>query len=327
MRVLTPHFIAHKRVLFRADLDVPLKKVDGKWVVADDFRLMASLPTLYLCMQYAQQVIVCGHLGRPEGKVDPNLSVAPIVEWLDSEFPSYDFPEDRLLVLENLRFESGEDGCSEVYAKELASMADVFVFEALAAHHRASSTVLVSTLMPSAVGFHFDHEMRVLKEVRNNPKQPLIAIIGGAKIEDKISVVEALSKIADKVLLGGKLPSEIKAHWVDLPLNTEVAEMSEDGLDISEETIKKWQEYISEAKQIIWSGPMGNFEQGHLEGTQKIAEAIISSGAESIVGGGDTVSAITELGFLDSFSFVSTGGGAMLKLLADGTLPSIEALE
>lgn len=329
MRVLTPHLIADKRVLLRLDLDVPLSKgTDGRLQMIEDFRLRSSLPTLYLCLDYAKQVIVMGHIGRPPaGGEDPSLSVAPIVDWLDQEIPTYDFPENRLQVLENLRFEAGEEANDENYAKELASLGDFYVNEAFASHHPSASTTLVPKLLPHCIGFHFDHEIRVLTQVRNEPKKPLVAVIGGAKIEDKLEVVKSLSRIADKILLGGKLPTEVREKGTLLPEYVMVAKMNGDGQDLSDEDIEQFSKVIKGAKEVIWSGPMGKYEDGFQKGNQAVAEAIISSGVFSVVGGGDTISALSSLGLINNFSFVSTGGGAMLKFLAEGTLPTIEAMD
>jgi phosphoglycerate kinase len=329
VRVLTPHLIADKTVLLRIDMDVPLGHIKDNGVdrriVLDDFRLRAALPTIYLCLQYAEKVIIMGHIGRPNGE-EPELSVAPIVDWLDREIPDFDFPTDRLQVLENLRFEKGEDDCDENYARELASLGNFFVNESFAAHHNASSTVLLPQLLPSSCGFHFDHEVRILRQVHQNPQKPLVAIIGGAKIEDKLAVVEAMSKVADHVLLGGKLPYEIKEKNIALSENVLVGEMDESGFDLSPKTIEHFKQILSGAQEVVWSGPMGKYEEGFQKGNSALAESILYSGAQSIIGGGDTLDALNKLGVLEQFSFVSTGGGAMLKFLAEGTLPTIEAL-
>lgn len=326
MRVLTPHFVRDKTVLLRYDFDVPLIEENGRMEIADDFRLSSGLPTLFLCLQYAKKVILMGHLGRPEGE-DPKYSVAPIVEWLDTLVPDYQFAEDELQVLENLRFEKGEDECDINYAKELASLGDCFVMEAFAAHHKAASTIMVPELIPSAAGFHFDHEVRTIRDAKLHPQKPLISVIGGAKIEDKLNAIKVLSEISDVVLVGGKLPHEIKEQGTALPGNVVVAEMNDAGLDLSHKDMADFRKYIVEAKQVIWSGPMGKFEEGQMEGSKAVAEAIIQSDAFSIVGGGDTTDFLSLEGIDDQFSFVSTGGGAMLELLTTNTLPTIEALQ
>lgn len=325
VRVLTPHFISGRTVLLRLDLDVPLRNTSQGMVVAEDFRLRAALPTLYLCMQYGSKVIVMGHIGRPKGE-DPSLSVAPIVDWFDNEFPDYDFPRDHLQVLENLRFEEGEEKCDQEYAKELAKLGDCFVNEAFSAHHPAASTTILPTLIPSVAGFHFHHEVENLLQVRNNPKRPLVSIVGGAKIEDKYPAVEVLSKLADAVLVGGKLAGDIAKASLKVAENVFLAKLNKEGLDLSEEDIENFSKVIKNAKQIIWGGPLGKYEDPNgAKGTLKVAEAVLKSGAETILGGGDTVIALNF--YLDKFDFVSTGGGAMLKLLSEGTLPTIEALK
>lgn len=306
MQVVTADFVKHKKVLLRLDLDVSIEV--GK--VTEDFRLKASLSTLDLCLQNASQVIIMGHIGRPsfaeasEGK--PQFSVAPIYNWL------IDQGYEKFKLLENLRFESGEDACDLEYAKELASLGEVYVNEAFGAHHPASSTTILPTLLPHAAGLHFAEEVRKLGEVRNNPKHPLVVIIGGVKLEDKLPAIESMRKIADSVLIGGKIASEI-----GLSKN-----LTEDGLDINEETISEWKLILQNASQIVWNGPLGKEDHGTLE----IAKAVIDSDAESIVGGGDTVAFLDRVGLLDKFSFVSVGGGAMLKFLTEGTLPTIEVL-
>lgn len=315
MQVVTADFVKHKKVLLRLDLDVPLRQAQGhgQLEVTEDFRLKAALPTLDLCLQNASQVIIMGHVGRPTGE-NPSFSVAPIYDWL-TEHGYKNFK-----ILENLRFEEGEsfDSAQDLrddnieYAKELASLGDVYVNEAFGSHHPAASTTILPTLLPHAVGLHFAKEVEKLTEVRENPKHPLVVIIGGVKLEDKLPAIEAMRKIADSVLIGGKIASEI-----GLSKN-----LTEDGFDINDETISQWKLVLQNASMIVWNGPLGKTEKGTLE----IAKAVIDSGAESIVGGGDTIDLLDQLDLLDKFSFVSVGGGAMLKFLTEGTLPTIEAL-
>lgn len=321
MQVLTSELIKDKRVLLRLDIDVPI--IDG--MVGDEFRLEAGMPTLMLCLEHAREVIVMGHIGRPHG-VDPSLSVGPIYDWLVSQNLSSHLKSGKLKLLENLRFEEGEEKCDLEYAKELASLGDFFVNEAFASHHASASTTVLPTLLPHCAGLHFAEEVRVLRDVRENPKQPLIVIIGGAKIEDKLPAVIQMAKIADKVLVGGKIASELSAISHQLSDNIYLAKLRDDGKDIKEETVQLWAPFITRAKMLLWNGPMGLIEDPKYNQTEKIAQLVIESGAESIVGGGDTVSYLNFLGDLPEFSFVSTGGGAMLEFLVKGTLPTIEAL-
>ncbi|MDO8638323.1 MAG: phosphoglycerate kinase [Candidatus Daviesbacteria bacterium] len=315
MQVVTPELVHGKKVLLRLDIDVPIK--DGK--VVDDFRLKAGLPTLKMCLENAQEVIIMGHIGRPKG-FDPELSVEPIYDWLESQGLSSHIECGKLKLLENLRFEVEEDNCDLAYARQLASLGDVFVNEAFASYHESASTTVLPTLLPHFAGLRFAEEVEKLTEVRDNPKHPLVAIIGGAKVEDKLPVVEAMSKIADYVLVGGKLAGQSSDNIL-------IAELNEVGTDVTAETIEKWKPIIREAKMIVWNGPLGKIEEPKNFQTHELANIIIQSEAESVVGGGDTIGYLGKLGLLERFSFVSTGGGAMLKFLIEGTLPTIEALK
>lgn len=327
MERVTGDLIRDKVVLIRADLDVPIQ--NGR--VVEDFRLKAGLPTLKLCLENAKQVVMMGHVGRPKGE-DPKYSIEPIYDWLASQddLRSH-MSSGNLKLLENLRFERGEDACDLEYAKLLAEYGDFFVNEAFAAHHPAASTTILPTLLPHAAGLRFAEEVKKLTEIRNppvgGPKRPLVVIIGGVKMEDKGPAIEAMAKIADTVLVGGKIALEITNRSTAVEHNVILGELNDNGMDISEETVKEWESIIKGAKMIVWNGPLGKVEEEeYSKGTKKIARAIISSSAESIIGGGDTVGLMGKLGLTDQFSFVSTGGGAMLKFLENGTLPTIEAL-
>lgn len=328
MQVVAPELIQNKRVLLRLDLDVPLKEENGLMVIEDDTRLLAGMDTLGLCLEFATSVTICGHLGRPGGIEDPKLSVKPIVDWLEEGYGHIQLPEGKLHILENLRFEPGEDDSDLAFAKELASHGDFYVYEAFASHRPSASTTVVPTLLPHAAGLRFAAEVDELTQVRENPIRPLVVVLGGAKVADKMPVIKTMADKADVVLVGGKLAAEIKEQGIEgLGANVMVAKLSEDGFDISEETTGAWTNLIKTAKEVVWNGPVGKFEDPKYNQSEKIAKAIIESGAKSIIGGGDTISAVTQYGLADKFTFVSVGGGAMLKLLADGTLPTIEALK
>lgn len=322
MQVISPDLIKDKKVLLRLDIDVPIQ--DG--VVIEDFRLEVAIPTLHLCLQFAQEVIVMGHIGRPGGREVPELSVEPIYDWLEGRGFNQDLEAGRLKVLENLRFEKGEEAADLNYAKSLAAMGDFFVNEAFASDHPASSTTLLPSLLPHAAGLRFAKEVDVLAKARTNPKKPKVVLIGGAKIEDKYDAIVALSQIVDKVLVGGLLPEKIKQQNLAVADNVILADLAADGLDISHKSTEEFAEVIKGAQQIIWGGPMGKYEQtsGNIA-NQRLAQAVIESSADSIIGGGDTVTALKK--YLSHFGFVSTGGGAMLKLFSLGTLPTIEALK
>ncbi len=340
MQVVNAQLIEGKTVLLRLDLDVALSPattptthqtesgqiVTSNLVVAEPYRLEAGFETLKLCLDHAKSVIVMGHIGRPEGKEVPELSIAPIVDWIETKLGNTELPEGKLHILENLRFEAGEDAADLEFAKELAQMGDFFVNEAFASHRPAASTTVLASLLPHAAGLRFAKEVEVLNHVIKEPKKPLVAVIGGAKVEDKLAVVESLAKVADAVLLGGKLLHEIREKNMTFPNNVQVGRLSDDGFDLAPETIMLFQGIISRAAQVIWSGPLGKFEDGHNAGNRAVAGAITYSGADSIVGGGDTIACLISIQMLDKMKFVSTGGGAMLKLLAGGTLPTIESL-
>lgn len=322
MKIVSASDIQDKKVLLRYDLDIPLK--DGR--VVEDYRLKAGLTTLKLCLDKAVQVTILGHIGRPRG-IDPVLSIEPIFDWFYQNGFSNHIDNKKLQFLENLRFEGGEEQSSIEYAKQLASFGEVFVNEAFASYHQASSTTVLPTLLPSFAGLRFAQEVQKLTDVMQNPQKPQIFIVGGAKIEDKLPAVLALAKFCDKVLVGGKLPEQIINSGTQIPANVYLAEVNPGGTDITGQTAKNWSKIINGAKQIIWNGPMGKFEEAGNNQTKNLAQSVIDSGAQTIIGGGDTVSALKSYGLLDKISFVSTGGGAMLEFLINGTLPSIDALE
>lgn len=333
MQVVSPDFVKGKIILLRMDIDVPLRQAQGgrEMVVAEDFRLKACLPTLNLCIEHGQSVVVIGHLGRPGGKVVKELSVAPVVQWLQSQPVERDLADGKLHVLENLRFESGEEALDLEYAKELAKMGDVFINESFAAYRPAASTTILPTLLPHAAGLQFAKEVELLTQARKNPKRPMVAIVGGAKVEDKYKSIVELSKFCDAVLVGGLLPKEILEKNLEIANNVMLGKISENGIDLAEESIESFIRLIQNAKQIIWGGPVGKYEdEVGIIGTAKLAEAILQSEVSTIIGGGDIVAAINKLGKLTDFEkkgLVSTGGGAMLNLLEKGTLPTIEALK
>jgi len=320
MEVVTPEFVKDKKVLLRYDLDVL-----ENGVINDPFRLKAGLPTLNLCLENASQVIMMGHIGRPNGQEISELSVASIYQWLADHGFKDSLNRQKLKLLENLRFEEGEESCSLDYATELSKLGDVFVNEAFASYHKAASVSVLPTLLPHKAGLNFAKEVKILGEVKDNPKKPLVVIMGGAKVQDKLSVVQVMAKVSDKVLVGGKLVAEIKDLGIRVPENTLLGELTTDGLDITPQTVEAWKSTIMNAEEIVWNGPMGKPDQG----TKLLAKFLLESHARIIVGGGDTVGFLGRTGLLNQFlgkGFVSSGGGAMLKFLSSGTLPSIEAL-
>ena len=333
--------VAGRRVLVRADLNVPLE--DGQ--VADGTRIEAALPTLELLLERdAAEVTVCSHLGRPKGE-DPKLSLQPVEEHLRSLLP-----DQRIRVLENTRFNPGETKNDVGFAQQLAAQGDLYVNDAFGSAHRAhASTEAVAHLLPAYAGLLLERELSELGKLLGEVERPYIAIVGGLKVEDKIGVLRSLAERADSMLIGGKMAEEVRERNpldapVDLPTDVVAAdELAEDAewkvvpvdavpdgwlsLDIGPETQVRYAERIGEARTIFWNGPMGVFEwERFAAGTKAVAEAVAGSSAHSVVGGGDSVRAVQELGLADQISWVSTGGGASLELLEGKELPGVAAI-
>ena len=382
-----------KRVLIRVDFNVPLDtSEDGSPTVADDTRIRAALPTIRHVLDNKGKVILISHLGRPGGQPNPDLSLACVADHLGSlldervRFSSNtvgDTVEEvvdgmndgSVILLENTRFDPGEKANEEEFAKGLAALADIYVNDAFGAAHRAhASTAGVAEFADVAVmGRLMESETEALSRVRDRPDHPMVAILGGAKVSDKLGTIRALSDSADNLLIGGAMSytflkalgrdvgtSRVEEDRLDtaeslyeeadgrivLPSDHVVADdLDEDaeasvvdgdipddqmGLDIGPSTIAAYRETIAQAETIVWNGPMGVFEiEKFANGTMEIAEAVADAtddGAFSVVGGGDSVSALTRSGFTDRISHVSTGGGAMLTFLEGAPLPGIDAL-
>jgi phosphoglycerate kinase len=334
--------VAGKVVLVRADLNVPLEN----GAVADDTRIRASLPTLQLLLEKsAAEIRVCSHLGRPKG-VDDAFRMAPVEARLRELLP-----EDRIHVLENTRFDAGETKNDERYARELADGCDVYVNDAFGSAHRAhSSTEAVAHLLPAYAGLLLEQELLNLGKLLGEIEHPFVLVSGGAKVDDKIGVLQHLGGRADTVLIGGKMAEQLR---VENPLDFE-AELPTDvvgaaafeadaesavyavddlpegwlGLDIGPETRAAFAQTLAGARTIFWNGPMGVFEWPRFaEGTKAVAEAVAGNAkAFSVVGGADSVRALNELGLADEISWVSTGGGASLELLEGKELPGVAAI-
>jgi phosphoglycerate kinase len=333
--------VAGKRVLVRADLNVPLE--DGR--VADDTRIRASLPTLQLLLERdAASVAVCSHLGRPKGP-DPAFAMAPVEVRLRELLP-----DNRISVLENTRFNAGETKNDPGYAQELADGRDVYVDDAFGSAHRAhSSTEGVAHLLPAYAGLLLLDELEHLGRLLGDVERPFLLVAGGAKVEDKLGVLQHLGGRADTVLIGGKMAEELRdanplGFPVELPVDVvAAAEFDADaetqvvpydsvpdgwlGLDVGPETAKRFGEAIRGARTIFWNGPMGVFEWPRFAaGTNAVAQAVADADAYSVVGGGDSVRAVNEAGLADRVSWVSTGGGASLEFLEGKELPGVAAI-
>jgi phosphoglycerate kinase len=333
--------VAGKRVLVRVDFNVPLE--DGR--VADDTRIRASLPTIRLLLDGgAAEVVLVSHLGRPKGE-DPAFSLEP-VEWRLREL----LDDNRVRLLENTRFHPGETGNDPEFARELADDLDVYVNDAFGAAHRAhASTVGVAQLLPAYAGLLLERELEELGALLESPARPFVAVLGGAKVEDKIGVLESLRQRADQILVGGKMAEQLRAEngnhsqlvlpedvvaavafEPDAEAKTVAADRVPDGwlgLDIGPATRAAFAKRIAGAKTVFWNGPMGVFEWPRFaEGTKAVAEAVAAADAHTVVGGGDSVRALEELGLAGEIDWVSTGGGASLELLEGKGLPGVDAI-
>ncbi len=352
--------IRGKRVLMRVDFNVPIK--DGK--VLDDMRLRTVIPTLVLLHDKgAANITLITHLGRPEGKVVEELRMAPIEARL-RELTTVPFE-----LRENLRFDPREEhppaGGDEAFAKELTMLGDVFVNDAFAVSHRATSSIVgIAKILPAYAGLLMEKEIEHLSKALM-PPQGSLAIIGGAKFETKQPLIEKLLSLYDTLLLGGALGNDVlKARgspvgtslisalpvpisvagnnrlWVatDAAVVNSETQMGRSALindiratesifDIGPMTAEVWSKEIAKTPFVLWSGPMGVYEKGFVEGTDALAQALVDAGVEAVVGGGYTAAAIQKFSFDPHKVFISTGGGAMLQFLVSGTLPGIEVLK
>ena len=375
-----------KKVIVRVDFNVPIK--DGK--INDDTRITAALPTINYLLDHGAAVILMSHLGRPKTKDDLQFSLQPVADHLASlisapvkfaadcrgevaKLAAESLKPGEVLVLENTRFYPEETKNDPQMSKDLASLADIFINDAFGSAHRAhSSTTGIADYLPSAAGFLMEKEIQYLGNAIAEPVRPFVAILGGAKISDKIGVIENLLKTADKILIGGGMANTfLKAQGYELAdslVEDEVLETAgnllsrSEGkillpvdltlgdkfdadadvthipvgnvpagwrvLDIGPLTVQLFDEVIDTAGTVVWNGPMGVFEfPKFAKGTFGVAKSVANSKAISIIGGGDSVSAINQSGLSDKITHISTGGGASLEMLEGLELPGLAALD
>jgi len=353
MRKIQDADVQNKKVLMRVDFNVAVE--NGK--VKEGFKIAACKESVRYLLGKGAKVALVSHLGRPaavktlagkpDGKVNPEFSLVQIkndVEnilggktvfiddcigekvgaGLDSLAPG------GILLLENVRFYPDEEVNDAEFSEKLASGFDIFINDAFSVSHRNQASVTgVTNFLPSYAGFWLQKEIENLDKVKTNPQHPAVAIIGGAKIETKLPLIQKLDGVYDYILVGGKIANEaldqklIFSQKVLLPVD-----FGGDRLDIGPKTIEKYKNIISGAKTIVWNGPMGKFEEKpYGTGTSEILTAVIKSGAFVLMGGGESVEILEEQNAMDKISFVSTGGGAMLEYLSGNILPGIEVLK
>jgi phosphoglycerate kinase len=377
-----------KRALVRVDFNVPMQN----GVVGDDTRVRAAIPTIKYLIDHGASVVLMSHLGRPKNKVVEELRLKPVAEHLaklmsitviatpavagvEALAAAQSLKAGQVLLLENTRFDAREEANDESLAKEYAALADIYVNDAFGAAHRAhASTEGVARFLPAVAGLLMERELDALAGTLENPVRPFITIIGGAKISDKIGVIENLLTKVDALLIGGGMANtfllaqgysmgdslvetsslDLAKRMIDLaasrgtklllPTDAVVADaFSPDAntqivsvtavptgwriLDIGPDTRAMYAAEIAKAKTVIWNGPMGVFEMpAFAHGTRAVAQALADSSAKSVIGGGDSVAAIEQMGLADKVSHISTGGGASLELLEGQVLPGVAAL-
>lgn len=353
--------VAGKRVLVRTDFNVPLETAaDGTRRITDDFRIRAALPTIQWLVEHGATVVTASHLGRPKGTPDEKYSMAPVRARLAELAPGVE-------LLENLRFNPGEEGNDDTFVAELVQGIDAYVDDAFGAAHRAHASIVGPPKhVPSAAGRLLQREVEMLGALRAKPRRPFVAVLGGAKVSDKLGVIEALSDVVDAFVIGGamcftflaaqgkpvgdslcerdqvdtcakllagKVPIHLPEDIVGLDAagnfatwGTRLPEGAK-GFDIGPGSAAAFADVIAEAGTVFWNGPMGMFEDDRFAaGTRAVAQAVADTKAFTVVGGGDSAAALAQFRLDDEVDHVSTGGGASLELLELGDLPGLAAL-
>jgi len=334
--------VRQKNVVLRVDVDVP---IEGEQI-QDESRLNAWFPTLELLLKNDAKVYLIGHLGRPKG-ADEKLSLKPVAHWISQKLQGQLVDEnlgsfkgwkitENVSILENLRFYKEEEENNDEFSKKLSELGEVYVNDAFASAHRAhASTAGITKYLPSFAGLRILKEVEELSNVLENPNRPLAVIIGGAKIETKLPLVEKMHAFADFVLVGGEIAENdkilLKVQHENVPDRKSVllvADLTQELKDITPKSAENFLQVLQGVQTVVWNGPMGLVEEDqYAVGTKTLADGIANLNCYKLLGGGDTVSCIQKMGLLDKFSFVSIGGGAMLEFLSGDRLPGLVALE
>jgi phosphoglycerate kinase len=349
-----------KTVLVRTDFNVPMSGPDGARVITDDFRIKSALPTIEWLVQRGAKVICASHLGRPKGVHTPKYSMNPVRARLAELAPGVE-------LLENLRFAPGEEANDDIFVQQLVRGVDCYVNDAFGAAHRAHASIVgPPRTLPSAAGRLVQREVEVIDALRRSPKRPFVAVLGGAKVSDKLGVIDALVQVVDQLLIGGGMCftflaakgysvgdsicerdqvdhcKQLLATYDKFLLPEDIIGLDADGvystfgvrlpagakgMDIGPGTAAAFSDAVMEARSVFWNGPMGVFEDPRFaKGTRTVAQAMADTKAFTVVGGGDSAAALAEFGLADEVDHVSTGGGASLEFIEFGDLPGLKAL-
>ena len=387
---LKDYVLEGKKVLLRVDYNVPL---NSNLKITNDMRIRESIPTIQYLLDQKAKIIICSHLGRPEGKVMPEFSMEPVAERLrqlikkpviltkdvaNTDTFKYvrNMKDGDIVMMENLRFDPGEESNDPEFVRRLASVGEIYCDDAFGAMHREHASITgVAKVMPSCVGLLVEKELRTFDKVLNDPDKPFVVLVGGSKVKDKIDLIDNLLDKADTIMVGGAMAyTFLRAQGYTLgkslvekdkvPMARQILEKAEKlgtrfllpvdhvaagefsfvadavtvstdkfpralmGMDIGPKTLSIYKRFVSRAKTVFWNGPMGVFEfQKFAKGTNEIAKTMAKSPYMTIVGGGDSISAVEGLELQDKIKFISTGGGASLRLMEGKSLPGVEAVQ
>ncbi len=346
MKTLKDFDVKQKCILVRCDFNVPL---DDNGNILDDFKIRETLPTIKYLIENNAKIILMSHLGSPDGKIIENLKLDKIKNKIEElagvsikkaddciglEVENYisNLNSGEVLLLENLRFHKEEKDNDLEFAEELSKLGDIFINDAFAECHRNYASIVgIPKFMPHGAGLLLEKEIKNLAKVLENPERPLLVLIGGTKVHDKVKFIKRMLMVADSIIVNGLIKKELDDKKMSLMGQEKIIWPVDDNLetlDISEQTAMSFRQKILKAKTIVWNGPFGKTEDVNFKkGTLQIAEAIIESGAFSVAGGGSTVDFLRDENLASKFTHISTGGGAMLEFLSGEELPGIEALK